>query len=171
MDLRTFLGFVFEQVPYFVLARVDYFAASVLRLVFIGLGCTHDTRIRHRMCWKHSKYNGFRKVSLFQVISELDHFQSTFGCLFGSFLGTLGSFFIICQCLGSRFGNRRFSRGTLGGPRLRAPGQVGLKTFIGGPYNNLETERHCNYRTSTGSWKRANYEGCRKTKKTWNNKG
>mgnify|MGYP007111536035 CR=1 FL=1 len=41
------------------------------------------------------------KVSLFLVISELDHFQSTFGCLFGSFLGTLGSLFLIFQGLGS----------------------------------------------------------------------
>ena len=53
-----------------------------------------------------STYNGFREVSLFQVISELDDFQSTFGCLFGSFLGTLGSLFLSFQALGSRSENR-----------------------------------------------------------------
>ena len=45
---------------------------------------------------------GFREVSLFHVFSELDDIQSTFGCLFGSFLGTLGLLFLICEGLGSR---------------------------------------------------------------------
>jgi hypothetical protein len=93
----TLLGLVFEQVAYFFLARVDQFAASVLRCFLILLGCTHDTRIRHRM-----SYSGFRGVSLFQIFSELDDFQSTSGCLFGSFLGTLGALFLIFWCLGSR---------------------------------------------------------------------
>jgi len=38
---------------------------------------------------------------------------------------------------------------------------VRVEMPVGGPYNNIETERHCNYRTSTGSWKRANYAGCK----------
>ena len=44
---------------------------------------------------KHSKYCGFREFSLFHVFSELVDIQSTFGCLFGSLLGTLGSLFLI----------------------------------------------------------------------------
>ena len=35
------------------------------------------------------------------MFSELDDIQSTFGCLFGSFLGTLGSVFLIFEGLGS----------------------------------------------------------------------
>jgi hypothetical protein len=53
------------------------------------------------MCRKHIKYDGFRQVSLFQLFSELDAIQSSFGCLFASFLGTLGSVFLICECLGA----------------------------------------------------------------------
>ena len=51
---------------------------------------------------KHNKYCGFREVSLFHVFSELVDIQSTFGCLFGSFWGTLGSLFLICEGPGSR---------------------------------------------------------------------
>ena len=52
------------------------------------------------------KYGGFREVSLFHVFSELVDIQSTFGCLFGRFLGTLGSLFVIFEGVGSRCGNR-----------------------------------------------------------------
>ena len=58
------------------------------------------------MCWKHGKYFGSREVSLFRVFSELVDIQSTLGCLFGSFLGTLGALFLICEGLGSRSENR-----------------------------------------------------------------
>ena len=49
-----------------------------------------------------SFYCGFREVSLLHVFSELDDIQATFLCLFGSFLGTLGSLFLICEGPGSR---------------------------------------------------------------------
>ena len=52
-----------------------------------------------------NKYCGFREVSLFHVFSELVDIQSTFGCLFSSLLGTLGSLFLIFEGLGSRSGN------------------------------------------------------------------
>ena len=58
------------------------------------------------MCWKHVKYNGFREVSLFHVFGELDDVQSTFGCLFDSFLGTWNSLLQIFAGLGSRSENR-----------------------------------------------------------------
>ena len=44
----------------------------------------------------------FERFNFFLVLSELDAIQSTFGCLFGSFLGTLGSLFLICESPGSR---------------------------------------------------------------------
>ena len=44
--------------------------------------------------------------TIVNTISELDHFQSTLGCLFGSFLGTLGSLFLIFDGPGGRSENR-----------------------------------------------------------------
>ena len=71
-------------------------------MFFGGFAYGNASRICGRTCWKHSKYRGFQEVSLFHVFSELDDIQSTFGCLFGMFLGTLGSLFLICEGLGSR---------------------------------------------------------------------
>ena len=39
----------------------------------------------------------FVRFHFFHVFSELDDIQSTFGCLFRSFLGTLGSLFLIFE--------------------------------------------------------------------------
>ena len=44
----------------------------------------------------------FERFHFCHVFSELDDIQSTFGCLFYSFLGTLGSLFLICEGPGSR---------------------------------------------------------------------
>ena len=57
-------------------------------------------------CVENIANTGFREVSLFHVFSELVDIQSTFGCLFGRFLGTLGSLFVIFEGVGSRCGNR-----------------------------------------------------------------
>ena len=54
---------------------------------------------------KHCKCIGICEVSLFHIFSELVDVQSTFGCLFGRFLGTLGSLFLIFDGLGSRCEN------------------------------------------------------------------
>ena len=62
----------------------------------------------------------------------------TFGCLFGSFLGTLGSLFLIFEGLGSRSENQSFSRDTLEGPRLRQYGQVVVKGHSVGALSTIQ---------------------------------
>ena len=69
------------------------------------------------------------------MFSELVDIQSTFGCLFGSLVGTLGSLLLICEGLESRSEIWWFSRGTLEGPRLRGYGQAGVKPHLVGPLN------------------------------------
>ena len=41
-------------------------------------------------CAENIVNTGFRWVSLFHIFHELDDIQSAFGCLFSSFLETLG---------------------------------------------------------------------------------
>ena len=48
----------------------------------------------------------FVRFHFLHVCSELVGIQSTFGCLFSRFLGTLGSLFLIFEGLGSRSENR-----------------------------------------------------------------
>ena len=67
---------------------------------FVGLGA--EMTPESEVGCAENIYGGFREVSLFHVFSELDDIQSTFGCLFGSFLGTLGLLFLICEGPGSR---------------------------------------------------------------------
>ena len=75
-------------------------------MFFSGFGSENDARICGGMCENIVNTSGFRDVSLFHVFSELVDIQSTFGCLFGRFLGTLGSLFVIWEGVGSRYENR-----------------------------------------------------------------
>ena len=80
-------------------------------MFFIRLGCENDSRNCCRMCRKHNKYRGSHEFTLFQLCSELDAVQSCFGCLFVSFLNTLGSLFLICEGLGGMVEIRSFYKG------------------------------------------------------------
>ena len=50
----------------------------------------------------------FVSLHFFQLFSKLDAVQLSFGCLFGSFLETLGSLFLICERLGGMVEIRSF---------------------------------------------------------------
>ena len=80
------------------------FAVSVLRCVFFNdIGLNEEMTPESEVgCAENIVNTNFREVSLFHVFSELDDIQSTFGFLFGSFWGTLGSLFLICEGPGSR---------------------------------------------------------------------
>ena len=73
------------------------------------------------------------------MFGELADIQSTFGCLFDSFLGTLDALVLIFEDLGSRSGS--FSRDTLEGPRLRVYSQARVKVRSVGPVLQITYHR------------------------------
>ena len=106
VDLGKLLGVDFYQFAVFFGTRLSILSVSSEVCFLMGLGEKMVPGSVVGWVWKHSKYNGFREVSLFHVFSELVDIQSTFGCLFGRFLGTLGSLFLIFEGLRSRSENR-----------------------------------------------------------------
>ena len=75
------------------------------------------------------------------MFSELVDIQLTFGCLSGSFLGTLGALFLICEGLGIRFEIRRFSGDNLEGPRLRPHTQLRVTVLSVGSSKQVKADK------------------------------
>ena len=95
-------GSIFSNLWFFLKFGATNLQGRFLGLFFNRFGCGNDTRIWGWTCWKHSKYCGFRQVSLFHVFRELDDIQSAYGCLFSSFLDTLGWLFLTLDGVGSK---------------------------------------------------------------------
>ena len=96
------MGFVFEQVTCFC-QLICSIGSKVCFL--LGLGAEMTPGSVAGCAEKNRNAMAFVRFHFFKFFCELDDIQSTFGCLSGSFLGTLASLFLIFEGLASRSEN------------------------------------------------------------------